>query len=82
MEGVFPRPDVAPVLAANFVGLAADADSAEEEVLQLAMRLENAMMLPFVIFVDAEGEFLDGYSGAVTPPYLLKTVNKLIAAKG
>ena len=82
MEGVFPRPDVGPVLSEHFVGLAADADEAEAEVVQLAMRLEDAMMLPFVLFVDAEGNFLDGYSGAVTPPYLLKTVSKLIAAKG
>ena len=61
--------------------LAADADEAEQEVVQLAMRLEDAMMLPFVLFTDAEGNYLDGYSGAVTPPYLLKTVNKLIASR-
>ena len=50
-------------------------------MVQLAMRLEDAMMLPFVLFTDAEGHYLDGYSGAVTPPYLLQTVNKLTARR-
>ena len=78
MEGVVPRPDVAPLLREHFVGLAADADMPEEGVLRLAARLEDAMMLPFVIFADAEGEFLDGYSGVVTPPFLLKTIHALV----
>lgn len=80
MEGVIPRPDVGPLLQEGFVALAADADSAEESVLQLAAQLEGAMMLPFVLFADAEGRFLDGYSGVVTPPYLIKTLNKLVDA--
>ncbi|MEZ6016042.1 MAG: hypothetical protein R3F49_13060 [Planctomycetota bacterium] len=40
------------------------------------------MMLPFVLFADPEGEFLAGYSGVVTPPYLIKTLDELIAKKG
>ncbi len=78
MEGVIPRPDVAPLLQTNFVALAADADAAEPGVMDLAMKLEDAMMLPFILFADADGNFLDGYSGAVTPPYLLKTIGKLV----
>jgi hypothetical protein len=65
-------------LQENFVALAADADAAEDGVMALAMQLEGAMMLPFVIFADAEGGFLDGYSGVVTPPYLIKTLGKLL----
>ena len=80
MEGVVPRPDVAPLLQEGFVALAADADAAEEGVMQLAMQLEDAMMLPFVLFADADGKFLDGYSGVVTPPYLIKTLQKLTSA--
>ena len=78
MEGVVPRPDVAPLLQEKFVALASDADAAEDGVVRLAMKLEGAMMLPFVIFADADGGFLDGYSGVVTPPYLIKTLGKLV----
>jgi hypothetical protein len=74
-----PRPDVAPKLQAHFVALAADADDPEQEVLDLALELEDAMMLPFVLFADAEGAFLGGYSGVVTPPYLIKLLDELIA---
>jgi hypothetical protein len=77
VQGVVPHPEIAPLLQEHFVGLAADADEAEEAVVQLALKLEDAMMLPFVIFTDAQGEFLDGYSGTVTPPYFLKTLRKL-----
>lgn len=80
MEGVVPHPEIAPVLQQHFVAVAADADAAEDEVVQLAMKLEGAMMLPFVIFTDAEGNFLDGYSGAATPPYFLKTLGRLTGA--
>lgn len=79
MQGVLPRPDVAPLLQVHFVALAADADESEPEVLALAGQLEGAMMLPFVLFADADGNFLDGYSGVVSPPYLIKTLNKLTA---
>jgi len=78
VQGVVPRSDVAPVLREHFVALAADADDPEPEVVELAQRLEGAMMLPFVIFADAEGRFLTGYSGTTTPPYFLRTLNKLV----
>ena len=78
MQGVVPRPDVAPLLQKHFVALASSADDPEPEVLQLAMELEDAMMLPFVLFADADGKFLDGYAGVVTPPYLIKTLKGLI----
>jgi len=78
VQGVIPRPDVAEILQEHFVALAADADDPEPAVIELANKLEGATMLPFVIFTDAEGQFLDGYSGVVTPPYLLRTLNKLV----
>ena len=77
MEGVVPRPDIGPLLSEHFVALAADADDPEPEVLALAERLEDAMMLPFVLFADAEGRFVDGYSGVVTPPFLLRKLKEL-----
>lgn len=63
------------------MALAADADEPEPPVLDLALELEDAMMLPFVLFADADGEFVTGYSGVVTPPYLIKTLDELIARK-
>ncbi|MFT4541610.1 MAG: hypothetical protein ACI841_002869 [Planctomycetota bacterium] len=61
----------------HFVALSADADAPEQEIVQLAMKLEDAMMLPFVLFADADGNFLDGYAGTSSAPYLLKVIDKL-----
>ena len=73
-----PRPDVAPLLREHFVALASDADEPEDSVLRLAYRLEDAMMLPFVLFSDAEGKFLAGSSGFVNPAMFKTTLEKLI----
>jgi len=77
VQGVVPRPDVAPLLQAHFVALAADADETEDEVIALARHLEDAMMLPFVIFADAQGRFLEGSSGAVHPATFASTLRRL-----
>jgi len=79
VQGVVPRPDVAPLLQQHFVALAADCDDAEDEVLALADRLEDAQMLPFVLFADAQGRFLGGSSGLVQPPAFVKTLQALVA---
>jgi hypothetical protein len=65
VQAVVPRPDVAPLLQAGFVALAADADEPEPEVHKLLFELRNATMLPIVILADAEGRFLGGASGAL-----------------
>ena len=79
MQGVIPRPDVAPLLQQHFVALAADADDAEPEVEELAMQLEDASMLPFVLFADKQGRFLAGSSGRVNPLSFVATLQKLTA---
>ena len=79
MQGVVPRPDVAPLLQQHFIAVASDADDTEDAVLKLAYNLEDAMMLPFVIFADAEGRFLAGSSGFVNPTMFKSTLEKLIA---
>ncbi len=76
MEAVIPRPDVAPMLQAGFVAVASDCDEPEDEVIALAQQVEDAMMLPFILFADANGAYIDGYSGVVTPPYLIKKLNE------
>ena len=80
MQGVVPRPDVAPLLKRHFVALAADADDCEPEVIELASRLQDAEMLPFVLFADSHGRFLEGSSGAVDPRRFVETLQRLVGA--
>ena len=63
MQGVVPQPEIAPVLREGFVAL--------------AQELEDAFMLPFVIFTDAEGRFLAGSSGAVNPVSFKRKLDQL-----
>ena len=72
-----PRADIAPLLREGFVALASDADDPEPEVLGLAYNLEDAMMLPFVMFTDADGNFLAGSSGFVEPAKFKATLEQL-----
>ncbi|MBL8863102.1 MAG: thioredoxin family protein [Planctomycetes bacterium] len=80
VQSVVPRPDVAPLLQAHFVALAADADDTESEVEELALNLEDAMMLPFVLFADADGRFVDGLSGGVNPALFAATLKRIAGA--
>ena len=81
MQGVIPHAQIAPLLQQHFVALAADCDDPEDEVLRLAQHLEDASMLPFVLFADAQGRFLRGSSGAVNPVSFKRTLEELVAAK-
>ena len=78
MQGVVPHPQIAPMLQQHFIALAADCDDAEREVDELAAQLEDASMLPFVLFADAEGRFLRGSSGAVNPLSFKRALEELI----
>ena len=77
VQNVVPRPDVAPLLQERFVALAADADDTETAVEDLAMNLEDATMLPFVLFADADGKFVDGLSGFVNPAIFVATLKRI-----
>jgi hypothetical protein len=79
VQGVVPRPEIAPLLQQHFVALASDADDTEDDVLRLAYNLEDAMMLPFVIFTDADGRFLAGSSSYVNPAIFKANLERLIA---
>ncbi len=79
VQGIVPRPDVAPLLRRHFVALAANADECEPEVLALAGNLQEAEMLPFVLFADSQGRFLEGSSGAVDPKRFVETLQHLTA---
>lgn len=80
VQSVVPRPDVAPILQAHFVALASDADDTESEVEDVAMELEDATMLPFVLFVDGDGKFVDGMSGFVNPVLFASTCKRIAGA--
>ena len=80
MQGVVPHPEIAPLLQRGFVALASDCDDPEDEVIALAQNLEDAYMLPFVVFADAQGNFLGGSSGAVNPVAFKRTLEKLSKA--
>lgn len=67
VQSVVPRPEIAALLQQGFVALASDCDDPEAEVEALAMQVPDASTLPFVIFADARGRYLDGSSGAVSP---------------
>jgi hypothetical protein len=82
VQAVIPRPDIAPLLQEHFVALAADCDNPESEVEELAMKVPDAMMLPFVILADAQGQYVDGYSGAIAPAALKSMLERAIGPKG
>lgn len=81
VQGAIPHPEVAPRLAAHVVGLAADCDDPEDEVLALAENLPDAMTLPFTLFADANGRFLAGAEGAQSPKSLLALLDRALAAR-
>lgn len=81
VQAIVPRADVAPLLRDHFVALASDADDTEDEVIELANNLEDAYMLPFVMFTDAQGKYLGGFSGSVNPSTFLATLQALVQSK-
>lgn len=80
VESVVPHPSIAPLLQQSFVALAADCDDPEAAVIELAeQHLSDATMLPFVMFTDGQGRYLDGLAGAVDPVDFLARLERLIA---
>ena len=77
VQRVVPHPEVAPLLS-RCVALASDCDEPEEQVLALAAELEDAMMLPFVLFCDANGAFVDGLSGSISPKPFIERLEQLL----
>jgi uncharacterized protein YyaL (SSP411 family) len=80
VQGVVPHAEIAPLLQRGFIALASDCDDAEPEVEELAQQLEDAYMLPFVLFVSPEGQFLRGLSGAINPLTFKRTLQELAPA--
>ncbi len=69
-------------MGAHFIGLAADADAPEAPLVELARaHFADAMMLPFVFFLDSEGGFLDGLSGRIDPDAFRSRIEALVAGR-
>lgn len=82
VQSVVPHPPIAALLREHCIALASDCDEAEPEVEALAAQLEDAQMLPFVLFADARGNFLEGTSGPVNPARFEATLRRLAATRG
>ncbi len=68
-------------LRTHFVTVAADADSDDPAILALAMQVKDATTLPYVMFSDAEGGLLHGFSGPTSVADLLQIMDRLIAER-
>lgn len=77
VQNVLTRPEIRELVDEHYVVLASDCDEPEDEVFDLAHKLEDAMMLPFVLIVDAQGQFIEGSSGAQDPATLKRTLERL-----
>lgn len=77
VQNVLTRPEIQELVRERYVVLASDCDEPEDEVFDLAHKLEDAMMLPFVLIVDAQGQFIEGSSGAQDPATLKRTLERL-----
>lgn len=80
VQSIVPMPNVARVLKEHYVAYASDADAPEQPVIDLAMdNMADAMMLPFVMFVDGDGNYLGGSHGAVAPDRFQQQIETLVA---
>jgi hypothetical protein len=83
VQGVIPQADVARLLQEHFVAMASDIDAPEAELIDLAAtNLPDAMMLPFVMLLDAQGQFLAGSHGAVHPKRFQDALQGLVDRSG
>ncbi|MDG2150268.1 MAG: hypothetical protein P8N09_12170 [Planctomycetota bacterium] len=74
-----PQPEIAEILKEHFVGLASDCDAPEPEVVDLiSTHLADGMMLPFVLITDADGAFLTGWHGSVSPETMKDTLSGIL----
>lgn len=83
MQGVIPQADIAGLMQSHVVALASDIDAPEAELIDLAAsNMPDAMMLPFVMFLDADGQFLAGSHGSVHPQRFQQVLQELVDKGG
>lgn len=70
---------MATLLQTHFVALASDCDAPERPLIELVTsHMADATMLPFVLFVDADGQWLDGMAGSIEPAGFQQKLEALI----
>jgi hypothetical protein len=63
----------------HFVSLADDCDAMAPEVRALGLKhLATARMLPFLLLTDADGNWLTGASGTMTPESFLQLLQAAV----
>jgi hypothetical protein len=69
---------VKKVLRESFVAVAIDCDRPDPAVRALgAAHMGHARMLPFVIFTDEDGKFLEGSEGGASAPAFLAALERV-----
>lgn len=72
VEALLPAADVRAEIDQHFVLLASDCDDPEQEIVRIgAEHMSHARSLPFVLYLDGEGEFVFGTQGARTKHALM-----------
>ena len=66
------------VLRESFVAVAIDCDGPDPAVRALgAANMSHARMLPFVMFTDENGKFLEGSEGGASAPSFLAALERV-----
>lgn len=66
-----------------FIAVAIDCDNADPEVRKMAApHMGWARSLPFLIYVNADGEFLHGTEGGRSPAQLLADFERAVSPDG
>lgn len=72
VEALLPAPDVRAEIDQHFVLLASDCDDPEQEIVRIgAEHMSHARSLPFVLYLNGEGEFVFGTQGGRTKHALM-----------
>jgi thioredoxin-related protein len=72
VESILPAADVRAEIESHFVLLASDCDAPEKEIVRIGQaHMAHARSLPFVLYLDADGRFVHGSTGARSKHALL-----------
>ncbi|MFT7463073.1 MAG: hypothetical protein ACI9EF_001415 [Pseudohongiellaceae bacterium] len=60
--------------------MASDCDAPEAPLIDLVSEnMVGASMLPFVLFADSDGQWINGISGAISPAQLQKQLESMVS---
>jgi thioredoxin-related protein len=77
IETIIPKEEIKSLLNEHFIAYADDCDEMAPEVQELGVEhMRYASTLPFMMFTDAEGEWIAGASGATNPTQFLALIKQ------